>query len=185
MHTKTTLAVALAVLLCACATSGLDPLVVEGHELHPSLATVQLDDESYRMLPRDVLPRNPHLSTDAGFIEAIARNGSQGRNDGEGIRAALFALYVGESELGIYGLEAASKEVADRIEGALLSIWAKNVSFGRVRIHRGEVLVVVFHDGVSAACWEAVNASVVERLSESGDRRSPGHGSSTQVAAPE
>ncbi len=165
MNTKSRIAGTLGLLLSSCATSGLDPLVVDGHEMHPSLVTVQLGEESYRLLSRAVLPDNPHLSTDAGFIEAIARNGSQGKIGGEGIRAALFALYRGESELGLYGLEAASIAGADRLEGVLRNIWAHNVGLDRAHVHRGEeVLVVVFHDGVSPSCWETVNTGIAERL---------------------
>lgn len=152
-------------------TSGLGSLVVDGHELHASLKTRQIDD-SIRHLPPGVFPpENPHLSTDAGFVEAIARSGSQGRLGREGIRSVLYALYVGEKELGFYGLEAASAADANQREDALRKIWTKNVSLDRARIHReGLVLVVVWTDGVSPECWEAVNASVIERLNRIGSR---------------
>ena len=53
---------------------------------------------------------------------------------------------------------------ADRLEGLLRGIWAKNASLDRARVHRGgKVLVVVWNDAV-LACWEAVNAVVAERL---------------------
>ena len=39
------------------------------------------------------------------------------------------------------------------------------IPLGKARVHReGKVLVVVWNDGVSNSCWEAVNAGVVERL---------------------
>ena len=165
MNTNPLLAASLGLLLAACATSGLEPLVLEGQELHASLVTVQLDDESRLHVPRAVLRDNPHLSTDAGFVEAIAHSGSQGELHGEGVRAALYALYREESALGLYGLEAASAAHADRIEGVLREIWAYNARHERARVHRsGEVLVVVWNDGVSPACWEAVNAGLVQRL---------------------
>ena len=44
--------------------SGLGSLVVEGHELHASLKTRQIDD-SVRHVPRAFIPENPHASTDA------------------------------------------------------------------------------------------------------------------------
>ena len=95
----------------------------------------------------------------------FARIASQGRLGGKGVRAALYALYLGESEVGLYGLEAASPADADRLEGVLRGIWAHNESLGRARVHRkGQVLVVVWNNGVSTSCWEAVNAEVVERL---------------------
>ena len=154
------------VLLTGCARSALSPLVVDGPELHPSLVTRTLEDASRRHVARAVLPDNPHLSTDAAFVDAISRSSSQGRLGAEGIRAALYALYVGESELGLYGLEAASPADADRREVELRAIWAYGAKLGRARVHReGKVLVVVWHDGVSPACWEAVNAGVVQRLS--------------------
>jgi hypothetical protein len=153
------------VLLAACAASELDPLVVDGHELHASLVTRQLDDASRRHVPRAVLRDNPYLSTDAEFVEAIAHSASQGQIGGEGIRAALYSVYLGESELGLYGLEAASVADANRLEGVLRGIWAHNVRLDRARVHReGKVLVVAWHDGVSSSCWEAANARVVERL---------------------
>ncbi len=152
-------------LLAGCAPSALGPLVVEGQDLHASLVTRKLKDASRLHVPRAVLRDNPYLSTDAEFVDAIAHCSSQGRLGGEGIRAALYALYLGESELGLYGLEAASTADADRLEGAVRGVWAYNESLGRARVHReGKVLVVVWNDGVSPSCWEAVNAGVLERL---------------------
>lgn len=163
MSTNTLLAGPLGLLFAACATSGLDPLVLDGHELHASLVTRLLDEPQLRvpLAVRD----NPQLSTDAGFVEAIARSSSQGGLGGEGIRAVLYARYAGETELGLYGLEAASTTDADRIEGALRSTWAFAGRSDLARVHRGgDVLVVVWADRVSPSCWEAVNAGVVERL---------------------
>ena len=145
--------------------SGLGSLVLEGHELHASLKTRQMDD-SVRHVPRDLIPENPHVSTDAAFVAVIARNGSQGSLGREGIRSALYALYREKNELGFYGLEAVSAADADRWEKAIREIWANNGRLNRARVHRkGLVLVVVWTDGVSPECWEAVNASIVERLS--------------------
>jgi hypothetical protein len=146
-------------------SSGLRPLVLDGHELHATLVTQRIEDVLRLHVPRAVLRENPMLSTDADFVEAIARSGSQGRLGAEGIRAALYALYRGESEIGLYGLEAASTADADRREGLLREIWAHNASLDRARVHRrGKVLVVVWNNGVPASIWEAVNAVVVERL---------------------
>jgi hypothetical protein len=155
----------LLLLLTGCAPSALGPLVVDGHELHPSLVTRELKDAA-RLHLAPVLRGNPYLSTEAEFVDVIAQIASQGRLDGgEGIRAALYALYVGESEVGLYGLEAKSSADADRLEGVLRGIWAYNDRLGRARVHRkGKVLVVVWNNGVSPSCWEAVNAEVVERL---------------------
>jgi len=145
--------------------SGLGSLVLEGHELHTSLKTRQIDD-SVRHVPRALIPENPHLSTDAAFVAVIARNGSQGSLGREGIRSALYALYREKNELGFYGLEAVSAADADRWEEALRKTWAHNVRLGIAQVHRkGLVLVVVWTDGVSPECWKAVNASIVERLS--------------------
>ena len=152
-------------LFAGCAPSALSPLVVDGQELHASLVTRKLKDASRLHVARAVLRDNPYLSTDTEFVDVIAKMSSQGRLGGEGIRAALYALYLGESELGLYGLEAASPTDADRLEGVLRGIWAHNESLGRARVHReGKVLVVVWHNGVSPSCWEAVNARVEERL---------------------
>ena len=165
MSRKMFLAAAVGLLFAACGTSGLNPLVLDGHELHASLVTQQIDDVPRLHVPRAVLRDNPQLSTDTEFVEAIAGSGSQGQLGGEGIRAALYALYRGKSEVGFYGLEAASTADANRLEGLLRGIWAKNASLDRARVHRGgEVLVVVWTDGVSTSCWEAVNAVVAERL---------------------
>jgi len=165
MKTKMLFAASVGLLFAGCGTSGLDPLLLDGHELHASLETQQIDDVPRLHVPRAVLRDNPQLSTDAEFVEAIAGGGSQGQLDGEGIRAALYALYRGESEVGFYGLEAASTADADRLESLLRGIWAYNESLHRARVHRGgKVLVVVWTDGVSTSCWEAVNAVVVERL---------------------
>ena len=152
-------------LLAGCAPSALGPLVVDGRELHVSLVTRKLEDVA-RLHLAPVLRDNPYLSTEAEFVDALARVASQGRlGGGEGIRTALYALYLGESEVGLYGLEAASPADADRLEGVLRGIWAHNEGLGRARVHReGEVLVVVWNNGVSVSCWEAVNAEVVQRL---------------------
>ena len=164
MRTKLLLGWSL-LILAGCAPSALRPLVVDGQELHASLVTRKLEDAAKLHLA-PVLRDNPSLSTDVEYVDVIARMASQGRlGGGQGIRAALYALYLGESELGLYGLEAVSSVDADRLEGVLRAIWAHNESLGRTRVHReGEVLVVVWHNGVSASCWEAVNAGVVERL---------------------
>jgi uncharacterized protein (TIGR03067 family) len=145
--------------------SGLGSLVLEGHELHASLKTRQIDD-SVRHVPRALIPENPHVSTNAAFVAAIARNASQGNLGSEGIRAALYALYREKNELGFYGLEAMSAAEADRWEEAMRKIAAHNVRAGIAQVHRkGLVLVWVWSDGVSPECWKAVNAKVVERLS--------------------
>ena len=153
-------------LIAACSTrgSGLDSLVLEGHELHASLKTRQIDD-SVRHVPRALIPGNPHVSTNAAFVAAIARNGSHGRLGREGIRSALYALYLGKKELGFYGLEAESAADANRLEDTIRKVWSHNERLGLAQVHRkGLVLVVVWTDGVSPECWEAVNARVVERL---------------------
>jgi hypothetical protein len=81
----------------------------------------------------------------------------------------LYSIYKAENELGFYGFEAASAADADQREGTLREIWAKNVRLDRARVHReGLVLVVVWTDGVSPECWEAVNATVFERLTAPG-----------------
>ena len=154
------------------AASGLVPLVMEGSELHPSLVTRAIDDVRY--LPRSVLHRNPQHSSDPEFVRAVARSGSQGNLDGEGLDSALYAFYAlyalyalspGEGEVGLYGLEAASTADADRREAAVRKIWAHNARLNRARVHRqGLILVVVWADGLSPEAWEAVNAALADRL---------------------
>tara|TARA_R110002096_G_scaffold377590_1_gene571406 strand:+ start:1520 stop:2023 length:504 start_codon:yes stop_codon:yes gene_type:complete len=164
MSTNMRLVAPLSLLLAACAASGLDPLVLKGHELHASLVTRSLDEPNLRV-PRHVRS-NPQLSTDPEFLEAIGRGATQGRGLGrEGIRAALYARYLGERGIGMYGFEAASAADADRIEGALRNTWSYAARSDQARVHRGgEVLVVVWADVESPGCWEAVNAVVVARL---------------------
>jgi len=140
-------------------------LAVEGRALHASLQTPPLD--AFRDLPSGVVPpENPQLSSDHEFIQAIARSSSQGRLGPEEIRSALYARYaVGERNVGIYGLEIGSGENAGRREKALREIWAFNERRDLARVHRkGLVLVVVWHSGLSPELWDAVNASIVERL---------------------
>jgi hypothetical protein len=165
MRTQLLLAWSLLILAGCAPREALGPLVIDGPELHASLATRKLEDAAKLRLA-GVLPDNPYLSTDREFVDAIAQISSQSRlAGGEGIHAALYALYLGERQLGLYGLEAASAADADRIEGVLRKIWAHNDRLGRARVHReNKVLVVAWHDGVSPSCWEAVNAKVVERL---------------------
>jgi hypothetical protein len=145
--------------------SGLNSLALEGHNLHASLRTPRLD--SFRDLPAGVVPpKNPQLSSDDKFVQAIAHSSSQGRLGREGVRSALYARYAaGEKEVGIYGLEVKPDAAADQREEALRAIWDYNVRRNLVRVHRkGSVLVVVWHSGVSSESWEAVNASIADRL---------------------
>ena len=153
-------------LLTGCTSSTLAPLVVDGPELHASLVTQKLEDAAVLHLA-PALRDNPYLSTDSAFVDVTARMSSQGRlPGGEGVRAALYALYLGESDIGLYGLEAESSADADRIEGVLRAIWSHNAGLGLARVHRaGKVLVVVWSSPPSPSYWEAVNAKVVERLS--------------------
>ena len=152
-------------LLAAGSTSGLSSLVLEGHELHLSLATVQIGEYPIRHVPLNVVRANPYHSADTDLVKSIARSASQGRLGPDGIRSALYALYVDEKELGFYGLEAESWAHADRWEDALRKIWSHNFSIDRARVHRaGLVLLVVWTDGSPAETWEAVNARVAERL---------------------
>ena len=155
----------LALLCAACATSGLRPLVLDGPELHASLAPKPLH-AAHHGVP-DGVCGNPWFSADAATVDSITRSASQGQLGGEGIRAALFAVYQGENEVGLYGLETGSTEQSDRLEGILRAIWAHNERLGRARVHRGgRVFVVVWNDGVSPACWQAVNRGVIERLAD-------------------
>jgi len=144
--------------------SGLHSLILEGPELHASLKTGPIDDDSVRHVKR--APGNPHVSTNADFVTGIARGASQGSLGSEGIRSVLYALYREKNDLGFYGLEAVSAADADRWEEALRKIWSVMGGIGHAQVHRkGLVLVVVWNDGVSPECWKAVNAKVVERLS--------------------
>src|SRR5262245_18558665 len=103
------------------------------------------------------------LSHTSASLTRSDRVAGQARRRGDP-RCALCPL-LGESDVGLYGLEAASPADADRLEGVLRGIWAYNESLGRARVHRkGKALVVVWNNGVSPSCWEAVNAGVVERL---------------------
>lgn len=160
------LLVLLGFLIAACPAwgSGLASLVLEGDELHASLKTPQIDDSDQHM-PRALIPRNPHVSTNAAFVAAVIRNASRSSLDTEGIRSALYALYREENDLGFCGLEAVSAADADRWEEAMHKIWAHNVRLGLAQVHRkGLVLVLVWTHGVSPECWKAANAKVVERL---------------------
>lgn len=160
-----TLLGALSLVLAACTTSRLRPLVLYGPELHPSLVPKQLDGAKHGV-PQGVR-ENPYVSTDVEVVGSIARYASQGQFDGDGISAALYALYQCEQEVGFYALEAKSIGDADRLEGRLRGIWAHNVGLGIAQVHRGgRVLVLVWNDGVSPACWQAVNNGMVERLPE-------------------
>ena len=146
-------------------SSGLDRLMFEGPDLHPSLTAHVIDGAPVRHVSGDVIQTNPQVSGDIDFVKAIARSGSQGKLDGNGVNAALYARYDGEKDVGFYGLQATSMLEAERIETLLREIWAHNVSLNRAHIHRdGLTLVVVWNDGVPADVWQAVNASVADRL---------------------
>ena len=146
-------------------------LIMEGHQLHASLQTRQLD--SVQDLPTGITsPENPHVSSNREFIEAVARGGSQGRHDGAGMRAALFARYwTSENEVGFYGLEAESDAHADQREKWLREVWAYNARLDRASVHRQDrLLFVVWHDGVGPECWKTVNAKFIDRLNGPNER---------------
>lgn len=143
----------------------LGSMLFEGHELHASLRTRQL--ESIRDLPTGVLlSENPSWSTDDAFVEAISRGGSQGRLGGVGMRSALYARYANDkNEVGCCGLEAASDADADMRETAIREIWAHNARQHRASVYRKDrLLFVIWNDGVSEECWQSVNANVAARL---------------------
>src|SRR5262245_49488525 len=68
-------------LLAGCAPRALGPLVVDGQELHASLVTRKLEDAAKLHLA-PVLRDNPYLSTDAEFVDILAKIASQGRLGG-------------------------------------------------------------------------------------------------------
>lgn len=155
----------LAIEQTAAESAGLSALMMEGSEIHPSLFTPQLGDAPLRHLPAGVVKHNPEISREAEFVNAIARSGSQGNLDAQGVHSALFALYRAKKDVGLYGLEADSEADANRREAALRKIWSHNVSIQRAQIHRqGLRLVVAWHDGVAPEVWDAVNAAVEGRL---------------------
>src|SRR5690242_9883346 len=120
MTSRMRLVAALA-LLAGCQPGGLGSLVINGPELCASLVTVGLEDAAKGQLA-PVLRDNPSLSTDREFVDVLARYASQGRlGGGEGVRAALYALYRGEGRgrVGLYGLEAVPPADADRLEGVV------------------------------------------------------------------
>ncbi|MCB1561311.1 MAG: hypothetical protein KDI75_09490 [Xanthomonadales bacterium] len=152
-------------LFAISAVGGLERLVVEGSELHASLSTHSLEDGPTRHVQVDVLRGNPYIASDAAFINAIARSGSQGRLEGRGISAALYALYDGENNVGFYGLKAASDSDAERLDDTLRMVWAHNARIDLAKVHRdGRILLVVWTDGVPPDVWKAVNDQVAIRL---------------------
>ena len=147
------------------AKSPFSTLDVQGPELHPSLRNPELD--SIQNVPQDFeLPSNPYISDDPRFVKGISRGGSQGRLESEGIGSAYYARYeTEENEMGIYGLYAKSSEDADKREKAVRDIWAHNGSFGRSRVYRnGLTILIAWHDGMPAELWESVNANLAERV---------------------
>lgn len=154
-------------LLSLAATAGspgeLDRFVLDAHELHEALVAVPVDGLPLHV-PHDLLRENPQLSTEPEFVEAVARGSSQGRLGSDGVRAALYAVYQEESQIGVYGLEAESSADADRLEPLLREIWARNASLERARVHRrGDVLLVVWNAPHTPPSWEDVNAALAGR----------------------
>ena len=167
MFRKQSLLVAVAAALSGCGSAGLSPLAFTGADLHPSLVALPVQ-ELPSHIPRSLLRTNPQLSTEADFVEAVARGGSQGgRFDSRGVRAALYAVYRDDDNItvGVYGMEAESEAEADRREDALRAIWAYNDRANRTRVHRGgNVVAVVFSHPATPAHWEAVNEAIAERI---------------------
>ena len=162
---KAIVLLAVTVLLGSQDSFQLQRIHMDGAELGPSLQTRRLGEQPIRHVPAERIQSIPQVSSDPLFVKTIARAGSQGNLEGEGVVAALFALYDGENELGFYGFEAESEGTADRLESQLRHIWKHNVSLDRAQIHRGGLVVlVVWTDGLSPAHWEQANQAVSERL---------------------
>ena len=139
--------------------NNLESLLVEGHDLHPTLRTVT--PGNIQNLPAGVdFAVNPQVSADELFVNGVARGGSQGRLDGSGMVAALYARYTdGMSDIGFYGLQADTEVLAVEREQALRDIWAHNNSLDRTHVYRtGKVLLVVWiwSKGELPEAWQAV-----------------------------
>lgn len=157
------LAMASLFVLASCAAPGLERVMLEASELHPSLSDRPLAHANHGV-PFGVRS-TPHLTTDPKGIDSIAGFSSQGRLDGDGLCAGLWTALQTDRELGYYGLQCATDAHADEREARLREIWKFNVRHERARVHRnGRLLLVVWHDGVDPACWNAVNDVLVARL---------------------
>lgn len=146
----------------AATESELRSLVFSGKQLHPSLKIRPVEKPLLHMRDGMKLAENPFISTDEEFVEVVSRSSSMGRIPRAGIQTALYAAYeAGEAVLLFRGLEAISALDADWREAALRKIWAHNMKFGRVQIHRqGLLVLVVWHKGLPEDCWKAVNAKL-------------------------
>ena len=141
------------------ATHTLKALLIEGPELHPTLQTVT--PGKIHNLPAGVdFKINPEVSDNPLFIHGVARGGSQGRLDGSGMLAALYARYSdGSSDIGFYGLQAQTEQLATEREQALRDIWAHNNRLDRTHVYRKDnVLLVVWiwSKGELPEAWLAV-----------------------------
>jgi len=137
----------------------LESLLTEGYELHPTLQTVT--PGKIHNLPAGVdFSINPEVSAEAGFVNGVARGGSQGRLDGSGMVAALYARFTdGMSDIGFYGLQAETEALAVEREQALRDIWAHNNRLDRTHVYRKDkVLLVVWiwSKGELPEAWQAV-----------------------------
>lgn len=140
-------------------SNNLDALLIEGPELHPTLQTVT--PGKIRNLPAGVdFKINPEVSDNPSFIRGVARGGSQGRLDGSGMVAALYARYSdGSSDIGFYGLAAETEQLATERELVLRDIWAHNNGLDRTHVYRKDkVLLVVWiwSKGELPESWQAV-----------------------------
>ena len=159
-------ACAAALTAAACAAPQLERFAVCGDALYPGLETPALPFLSRPDCPAGV-ERNPEFGREDAFVTSVGRRASQGRQNGEGVDAALYALYREQADVVLYGLEAADDSVAERLEAQLHEIWDYGVGLGRVRLYRsGRVLLVLWHGGVSPACWESLDAELRARLGE-------------------
>jgi hypothetical protein len=139
--------------------NNLDALLIEGHELHPTLHTVT--PGKIHNLPAGIdFNFNPEVSAEPQFVQGVARGGSQGRLDGSGMAAALYARYSdGTSDIGFYGLQAETDAVANAREQALRDIWAHNNRLDRTHVYRKDkVLLVVWiwSKGELPEAWQVV-----------------------------
>ena len=150
-------------MLASCAAPGLERVLLDASELHPSLSNRPIAKANHGV-PFGVRS-TPHLTTDPKGIDSIAGFSSQGQLDGDGLCAGLWTALQSDREVGYYGLQCTTDAHADEREARLREIWAFNVRQDRARVHRhGKTVLVVWHDGVTPACWRTVNDVLAARL---------------------
>ncbi len=112
---------------------------------------------------------NPYLSEDREFIDAFAKELLGEGFDPAHVRAALFSVYEEHAELGIFALRLDDASSAEEAKTILIA--QSEGAAGAMTFQTGNVVVLLWHDGVSDDCFAAINDYLENVMQEDAEQR--------------